>query len=34
MHKQNGIWLDCDLASLTVLFVGISAVSWLALNAF
>jgi hypothetical protein len=32
MHIQSGLWLDYDLASLTLLIVGIGAVSWLALS--
>jgi hypothetical protein len=31
MHIR-GLWLDCDLASLAVLLVGICAVSLLALS--
>jgi hypothetical protein len=34
MYIQNGLWLDCDLGSLTVLIIGISAVSVLALSVF
>jgi hypothetical protein len=34
MYIQNGLWLDYDLGSLTVLIIGISAVSVLALSVF
>jgi hypothetical protein len=34
MHMHSGFWLDCDLGSFTVLMIGISAVSLLALSAF
>jgi hypothetical protein len=34
MHMQSGLWLDCDLGSLTVLIIGTSAVAWLALSIF
>jgi hypothetical protein len=35
MHaKRSALWRDCDLGSLTVLLIGISAVSLLAFNGF
>jgi len=34
MHKQSGLWLDCDFGSFAVLLIGISAVSMLALGTF
>jgi len=34
MHNKNGLWLDCDLASLAMLLIGISTVSLLAVSTF
>jgi hypothetical protein len=34
MHNKNALWLDCDLASLAMLLIGISAVSLLAVSTF
>jgi hypothetical protein len=34
MHIKSAPWLDYDLGSLTVLLIGISAVSLLAFSSF
>jgi hypothetical protein len=34
MHIKSAPWLDFDLGSLTLLLIGISAVSVLAFNGF
>jgi hypothetical protein len=34
MHKQSGLWLDCELGSLAVLIIGISSVALLVLSGF
>jgi hypothetical protein len=34
MHVKSAPWLDCDLGSLTVLLIGIDAVSLLAFGGF
>jgi hypothetical protein len=34
MRIQRALWLDCDLGSLTVLVIGICAVSLLAFGGF
>jgi hypothetical protein len=34
MHAKRVLWLDCDLGTLAVLLIGISAVSTLAFSGF
>ncbi len=34
MRVQRALWLDCDLSSLTVLVIGVCAVSLLAFGGF
>ena len=34
MHVKRALWLDYDLGGLTVLLIGISAVSFLAFSGF